>query len=531
MDKPANEASDPLRADLQDLKNRQQYLADEYRPEAVAKRHQKGQRTARENIADLCDEASFLEMGSLIIAGQRGRKSLQQLMEETPADGLVAGIGSINGDWFGAEQSKCLVLSYDYTVLAGTQGAFNHKKTDRIMELAHRLKRPIVFFVEGGGGRPGDVDFDAITAGGLDIRSFAAYARLSGQVPRIAIVSGYCFAGNAALAGCSDVIIACQNSWMGMGGPAMIEGGGLGKFHPQEIGPSAVQHKNGVIDILVENEAEAVAAAQKYLSYFQGSIADWTCEDQSVLRAVIPENRRFAYDAFKVINQLADKDSVLELRSGFAKNLITALVRIEGQAMGLMANSTRHLGGAIDSDAADKAARFMQLCDAFDLPILSLCDTPGFMVGPDCEKTGMVRHSSRMYLVAASLRVPIISIVLRKAYGLGAMAMAGGSLHESLLTISWPTGEFGGMGLEGAVKLGFRKELEAEADPEKRAALYQQLLDSLYDRGKALSAASFLEFDEVIDPKDTRTWIRTALQSWSASTPRIVPHHRRIDAW
>lgn len=396
------------------------------------------------------------------------------------------------------------------------------------MQVAKKMKKPILFFVEGGGGRPGDVDFDLINSGGLDITTFVEYARLSGKMPRIAIVSGYCFAGNAAIAGCSDVIIATQNTSIGMGGPAMIEGGGLGKFHPKDVGPAKMQYENGVIDILVKDEAEAVAMAKKYVAYFQGDNKAWECHNQEDLRTLVPENRKFAYNIFKIIHKLADKDSLLELRGGYAKNMVTALVRIEGKPMGLIANSTRHLGGAIDSHAADKAARFMQLCDAFNIPILSLCDAPGFMVGPDCEATGMVRHSSRMFLVGASLRVPIFTVVLRKAYGLGAMAMAGGSLHESVFTVAWQTGEFGGMGLEGAVKLGFRKELEAEQDPNKREALYEKLVSALYEKGKAINAATYLEFDEVIDPKDTRKWIATALNS--LPNPK-KESHRIVDSW
>ena len=517
------------RTDLATFHQRQSYLKDENRPEAVAKRHAKGMRTARENIADLCDKDSFLEMASLIIAAQSGRRSRQELIEQTPADGLVAGIGGVNGDLFDKASSKCFVLSYDYTVLAGTQGGFNHKKKDRIMDMATKANLPIIFFAEGGGGRPGDVDFYPVIVGGLDIATWATFCRLSGRVPRIAIVAGYCFAGNAAIAGCADVIIATENTSIGMGGPAMIEGGGLGKFHPKEIGPSAMQYKNGVIDILVKDEAEAVVAAKKYLSYFQGAISDWTCADQSILHTIVPENRKFAYNIFKVIEGLCDDDSVLELRGGFAKNMVTALVRIEGKPMGLMANSTRHLGGAIDSDAADKAARFMQLCDAFGLPILSLCDVPGFMVGPDCEQTGMVRHSSRLFLTGANLSVPIFTVVLRKAYGLGAMAMSGGSLHESFFTIAWPTAEFGAMGLEGAVKLGFSKELAAQKNPADRQALYEKLVRGAYQKGMAINAATSLEFDEVIDPKDTRKWITTALDSFS---PKESNKRRRyVDSW
>ena len=529
MAKKKKKEPSELRDDLKELYQRKSFLLDENRKDKVDKRHAKGLRTARENITDLCDGDSFVEFGSLIVAAQRKRKSMEELIQQTPADGLITGIGSVNGNDFNEEACKCIVMSYDYTVLAGTQGAFNHKKTDRMISVAKKAKRPLFFFAEGGGGRPGDVDFDIITNGGLDISTFVEYARLSGVIPRIAIVSGYCFAGNASIAGCSDVIIATENTSLGMGGPAMIEGGGLGKFHPKEIGPAPMQYENGVIDILVKDEKEAVAVAKKYVSYFQGSIKDWTCSNQEDLRNLVPENRKFAYDVFKIINQLADDNSVLEIRGGFAKNMVTAFIRIEGKPMGLITNSTRHLGGAIDSDAADKAARFMQLCDAFGIPILSLCDAPGFMVGPDCEKTAMVRHSSRMFIVGASLRVPMLTMVLRKAYGLGAMAMAGGSLHESFFTVAWQTGEFGAMGLEGAVKLGFKKELDAEVDPIKKQALYEQLVKASYQKGKAISAASFLEFDEVIDPKDSRKWIVTALQS----IPKLEKgeNRRMLDSW
>ncbi len=518
------------RKDLQEFQKRKSFLLDENRPEAVAKRHKKGERTARENIEDLCDKDSFVEFGSMIVAAQRGRKTENELIEQTPADGLITGIASVNGKWFNTEDCKCIVMSYDYTVLAGTQGAFNHKKTDRMMQVAKQAKKPIIFFVEGGGGRPGDVDFDIISTGGLDLMTFVEYARLSGKVPRIAIASGYCFAGNASIAGCSDVIIATENISLGMGGPAMIEGGGLGKFHPKEIGPAKMQYENGVIDILVKDEIEAVATAKKYVSYFQGEKKDWTCKDQLELRNLVPENRKYAYDIFKVINQLADEDSVLELRGGFAKNMVTAFIRVEGRPIGLIGNSTRHLGGAIDANAADKAARFMQLCDAFKIPILSLCDAPGFMVGPDCEKTAMVRHSSRMFIMGASLNVPILTIVLRKAYGLGAMAMAGGSLHESFFTVAWPTGEFGAMGLEGAVKLGFKKELDEQTDPVLKKELYEKLVKKAYNRGKATVAASFLEFDEVIDPKDSRKWITSALES-IPNKQDMKNKNRIVDSW
>ncbi len=515
------------RKDLTDFLDRKSYTYDENRSEAINKRHAKGNRTARENIDDLCDDGTFLEIGSLTIAAQRSRRKEQQLIEQTPADGLVCGIGSVNADLFGDDGTSCCILSYDYTVLAGTQGAFNHKKTDRIIEIAQLSHRPIIFYVEGGGGRPGDVDLDLITLGGLNVPTFVEYARLSGAVPRISIVNGYCFAGNASIAGCSDLIIATENSNIGMGGPAMIEGGGLGTYHPSEIGKAKDLYKNGVIDVLVRDEAEATQIAKKYLSYFQGELTEWDCEDQDKLRSVIPENRKFAYDIMKVINTLVDLNSFLELRGGYGLNMVTGLCRIEGKPYGLIANSTRHIGGAVDGVAADKASRFLQLCDAFDIPILSLCDAPGFMVGPDIEKEGLVRRSSRLYIVGAALQVPMITVFLRKAYGLGAMAMCGGSTQEPLLSLAWPSAEFGAMGLEGAVTLGYRKELDQTADEEEREKLYDQLVQKAYEKGKAIKAASMFEFDEVIDPADTRQWISSAMKTHNGKKR----NRRFVDSW
>ncbi len=512
-----------MRSDLNELKKRTAFTTDEHRKEAVKKRHAKGKRTARENIADLCDLDSFKEIGALIVAAQKGRKSRVELWNETPADGLICGLATIN-------KKACYVLSYDYTVMAGTQGAFGHKKTDRLLALAEKANCPIVFFVEGGGGRPGDIDFNLVATGGLNISTWSTFARLSGKLPRISIVSGYCFAGNAAIAGCSDIIIATKDSSMGMGGPAMIEGGGLGNYHPKEIGPSKKMSEIGVIDYLVKDEIEAVKAAKKYLSYFQGKEKNFHCIDQKQLYEILPEDRKYAYDIKKIIDVLADEDSVFELRGHFAKNMITALLRIEGRPMGLIANSTRHLGGAIDSKAADKAARFLQLCNSFDLPVISLCDTPGFMVGPDHEQEGLIRHSSRLFLTAATIDVPIITIVLRKAYGLGAMAMAGGSLNESFLTLSWPSGEFGAMGLEGAVKLGFKKELDQTKTKEEYDQLYTKLVAQEYEKGKAINAAESLEFDEVIDPAETRTRISSAINCFEHQ-PKPTTKTRFIDSW
>ncbi|MBC5765099.1 carboxyl transferase domain-containing protein [Ramlibacter albus] len=497
-------AGDKTRADLKRVLERHALTEDSARPQAVEKRHALGLRTARENIADLCDEGSFVEYGALAVAAQRTRRSEEDLQRNTPADGMVTGIGAVNGE-------RTVVMAYDATVLAGTQGMRNHQKTDRLLGIALKNKLPVVLFAEGGGGRPGDTDMPVVA--GLHVTTFASFAQLNGQVPVVGVVAGRCFAGNAALLGCCDVIIATKDSNIGMGGPAMVEGGGLGVYRPEEIGPSGVQHANGVIDVLVGDEREAVAVARQYLGYF-GKQA-WTpgrARGDS-LRDVVPENRLRVYDSRKAVEGIADEGSVLWLRTGFGVGIHTVLARIEGRPVGIMANNPLHLGGAIDADAADKAARFMQLCNAHGLPIVSLVDTPGFMVGPGIEEKAQVRHVSRMFVAAAHLRVPLFGVVLRKGYGLGAMAMVAGGFHSPEFMVAWPSGEFGGMGLEGAVRLGYRKELEAVPEGAQRDALFEKLVAQKYEEGQAMNMAATLEIDAVIDPAKTREWLVRGLQS------------------
>jgi len=520
---------DRIRADLAEVRERHAIGLDAARPDAVARRRKTGQRTARENIEDLCDAGTFVEYAPLMIAAQRRRRSVEELIKRTPADGMVAGIGRVNGDRFTDSKAQCIAMSYDYTVLAGTQGTQNHRKKDRMFELAAHQRLPLILFAEGGGGRPGDTD--GVSPTGLDCPAFNLFGRLSGLVPLVGITSGRCFAGNAALLGCCDVVIATKGSNIGMGGPAMIEGGGLGIFRPEEVGAMDVQVHNGVVDIPVADEAEAVRVAKQYISYFQGAVSDWECADQRLLRAIIPENRLRIYDVRAVIETLADRDSVLELRRYFGLGMVTAFIRIEGRPIGVIANNPVHLAGAIDSDGADKGARFMQLCDAFDIPILFLCDTPGIMVGPEVEKTALVRHAARMFVTGASITVPCFTIVLRKGYGLGAQAMAGGSFKTPLFTVAWPTGEFGGMGLEGAVKLGYRNEIAAVEDPQKRKAFFDEMVARMYEHGKAVNIASAFEIDDVIDPMESRRWIMAALDSSPPPAPRTGKKRSCIDTW
>ncbi len=535
---------DEVRPDLAEVLERHAVTLDAARPDAVAKRRRTGQRTARENVDDLCDPGSFVEYGQLALTPGSGLPR-DVVVRKFPTDGMITGIGSVNGEAFPDERSRCVVLAYDYTVLAGTQGILNHVKTDRMLELAVKWRRPVVLFAEGGGGRAGTggrrKGGQSTTAAGqgrtddmyrpLDTPSFGTMASLSGLVPLVGITSRYCFAGNASLLGCCDVIVATEDSSIGMGGPALIEGGGLGVFRPEEVGPMEIQVPNGVVDIAVKDEAEAVDMAKRYLGYFQGTVSDWISADQRLMRQCVPENRLRVYDIRKVIEVMADTGSVLELRPKFGLGMVTALARIEGRPVGIVANNPQFLSGAIDSDASDKAARFLQLCDGFDIPVVVLCDTPGMMVGPEIERTALVRHCSRLFVTGANLTVPLVTVVLRKAYGLGAQAMAGGHTKRPNLTVAWPTAEHGGMGLEGQMKLGFRNELAAIDDPVARAARYDELVAAAYERGRALNAGVSFAFDDVIDPADTRKCVLRTLESVPPPEPRRGKKRPYVDTW
>ena len=513
--------SDDSRDGLSELVRRRALTEDAARPEAVRRRHAAGGRTARENIGDLIDPGSLIEYGRFTVAAQRQRRDLDDLISRTPADGLIAGTATVNGH-------PCAVLSYDYTVLAGTQGVFGHRKKDRLFEIIDTMRLPTVFFAEGGGGRPGDTDYPTISS--LEVRAFKLWAALSGVVPRIAIVKGRCFAGNAVIAGCSDLIVATADASLGMGGPAMIAGGGLGEVAPDDVGPMSVQAPNGVVDVVVADEAEAVAVTKTLLGYFQGPLPSGAAADQNLLRTIIPERARRAYPIKPVITTLADEGSVTFLRERFAPEMVTALARIEGRPVGIIANNTMVMAGAITAGAADKAARFIQLCDTFGLPVVSLVDCPGYMVGPAAESEALVRRASRMLVAGAALRTPLIAVVLRRGYGLGAQAMTGGSLHEPLLTVAWPGAHLGPMGLEGAVRLGLRKELDALADDAEREEVVRRATAAAQENAKALNSAMLFEIDDVIDPADTRRLIATTLTA-AAARGDLPPLRRFVDTW
>ena len=527
----AAEALDPdyVRPDLALVNERHAYTLDENRPEAVAKRYARGYRMPRENIDQLMDPGSFKEYWPLIVAHQHQRHDMETLRRDTPADGVVAGIGTVNAGLFGEEAARAMIVHYDYTVLAGTQGGRNHYKQDRMFDLADRFRIPLILFGEGGGGRPGD---DRTGPGvAFDVHTFTQFSKLSGLVPMVSVINGRTFAGNTALVACCDVIIATEGSTVAMGGPAMIEGGGLGIYTPEEVGPMSFQVPNGVVDILCRDEEHAVEVAKQYLSYFQGATTQWEANDQRPLRHVVPENRLRLYDMREIIRTIADMGSVLEIREQFGVGVITAFIRVEGRPMGVIANNPHHLAGAIDSDGADKGARFIQLCDAFDIPVLSLMDCPGMMVGPDVERTALVRHCVRMFNAGANLTTPLFGVVVRKGYGLGVQAMCGASALTGFFIVAWPTAEFAGMNIEGSVKLGYRKELAAIEDADARRVEFERRVGRAYEAAKAINAGVGGGLDDVIDPADTRSWIAASLKRLPPTPPRTEKKYPYIDTW
>ena len=510
-----------MAADLAELGRRRRLLTDSARPDAVSRRHDSGRRTVREELDDLLDPGSLVEYGGLAVAAQRARRSQEELEQRTPADGLITGIGRVDGH-------PTAVLAYDYSVLAGTQGVVGHLKTDRFLEVVHRMRLPAVLFAEGGGGRPGDTDHPIVS--GLHTTSFSLWAGLGGVVPRVGIVGGRCFAGNAALLGCCDVIIATRAATVGMGGPAMVEGGGLGVHTPEEIGPVDVQAANGVLDVVVGDDAAAVVVAKQVLGLLRGPQPAGGCADQAAMRTALPAERARAFDPRVVLDLLADTGSVVELRRAFAPGMVTAFARLDGLAVGVLLNDSRFDAGALTSDGCDKATRFVQLCDAFDLPVVSLIDTPGIMVGPEAEQTALVRHSSRLFAIGATLTVPVVAVVLRRAFGLGAQAMMLGSTRTPLMTLAWPSAELGPMGVEGSVRLAMRRELDALPSDEARRRMVEELSAQVRERGKAVSVATAFEIDDVVDPAQTRDVVISLLRA-APRLPSSGERRRVLDTW
>lgn len=495
-----------MRQDLETLLAQQASRLDAARPAAVAKQRKRGKWTVREAVSALADADSFTEFGGLV------RPAIDGM--EGAADGLVMGTAKVGG-------RAVDLVCYDFSVYGGAQSALNHVKITRMFEHAEKNRLPVICWLDGGGARPHDMHVVARPS----TPTFVVFARLSGVVPTIGIVPGRAFAGHANLAGMCDLLVATRDSAMGLAGPPLVEAA-LGKrLTPEEIGPADAHWASGVIDVLVDDEKEAIAVAQKYLAFFDppgaASAAPGEAPDQSVLRDIVPENPRRAYNVRKVIETLADRDSVLEVKAGYGKAAVTAFIRLNGRPVGVIANQPMFLAGAMDTPACLKMAHFVQVCDAFDIPLLVLCDTPGLMVGPEVERTGLMRHSARVLTALANATIPVMTVVLRKAYGLGYYIMGSRPLDPEIL-LAWPTAEYGGMGLEGAVTIIHGKQLEAIADPAERAARHAALTAEMKQANTATECAARFIYDDVIDPAETRNLLLRTLDALPPPPPRTT---------
>ena len=503
---------DALREDMREFNDYIAYTLDDQHGEAVSARHDAGRRTPRENLDDFIDDNSFRELGPAVSGSAEG--------------GAIIGFGSVNGELFGEEGSRVALIYNDYDVTTRTNGA-GHYKQEPIHELVKDFKVPLVLFSEGE-GKPFIARKGFPTGVGMDEQLFSEFAKLSGLVPLVGITTGHSFGANATMLACCDVIIATRNAAVGMGGgPSVVAAVGMGEHSAEDIGSMSFQVPNGNVDILVEDDAAAVATARKYLSYFQGRVDTWEAPDQRRMRHIIPENRVRTYDMREIVETLADEGSVLEIRKDFGIGVITSLIRVEGRPMGLVANNPAHLAGAVDSQGADKGARFLQLCDAFDLPVVVFMDCPGIMVGPDHEREALVRHAVRMFNVGANLSTAMFGVMVRKAYGLGVQAMCGGSAMIPFFNVAWPTAEFAGMNIDGAVKLSARRELAAIEDPEERKAAYDRRVADGYETARAVNSGARY----VIDPAETRAWIAQGLKSLPPVVPRAGKKRPYIDTW
>lgn len=527
------EDPDTPRPELVELQQRRHAIVDAGRTAAVAKRHARGFLTVRENLSMLIDPDSLLEYGDLALAAQKKRYSLAELITKTSGDGIVTGFARIEGHTVG-------LIMGDYLVLAGTQGYFHHLKLDRILTAILSHPAPLVLYAEGGGGRPGDTDYP--TGSGLMTPSFALMGEVKASgIPIIGVANGYVFAGNAALLGTCDVVVATRGgsaavaggvekagkTSIGMGGKAMIEAGGLGVVESDDIGPTPVHAVTGGIDVVVDDEAAAALITRKIMGVFtrpQLAERQWSYSaDVKHLRTCLPsvEGRRRAFDMRKVISLLVDDDSFIELAAEWGPGMITGFARIQGRTVAILANDpTSPLGGAIDINAALKAIRLLKLLSRTRAThLVSLCDTPGFMVGTEFERTstggGSFRTFGDWFTAAAEFAQSggrVVGLVLRRAFGLGAQAMLGGSTLSNSICASWPAGSLGPMSVEGAVQLSMKKQLAEIKDPGERKKVADQEVERMYSGGRAINVASMAEIDTVLDPAETRDWLARVLK-------------------
>ncbi|MCX2976923.1 acyl-CoA carboxylase subunit beta [Candidatus Marimicrobium litorale] len=498
-------------------------LEDKQRPEAVAKRRADNAWTARERIHGLLDDGSFRETGGLV---EPDRSHSLSRGLQAPADGAVMGCGQVDG-------RTVQLLAQDYTVLGGSIGTVADRKMGRLIDRAVDAGQPLLMLLEGGGHRIQD---------GMNAAHFAAaspvfnnLARTSGWVPNVVAIMGQGFAGPTAYAALADFVVMIRDrSTMGMAGPALVKAGTGEDIDAQSLGGSPRQaDENGLADLAVEDESACFVAIRRFLSYLPehagGPLPVHTCTDpvdrsgDELLDLVSASSRR-VYDMRKVIDVIADQDSVFELKPDYARNMITAFARLDGRPVGFMANQPLRKGGVLDTPACEKAAHFVGLCDAFGLPLISLIDIPGFAIGTLAENTGIGRRSARLFYEMALATVPLISVVLRKGYGGGYYAMGGGRAFNATAALAWPTAEICAMSIEGAVDVAFRKQYEGADDSR---ATRQKIIDGIRSETEALQAASDFGLDDVIDPRTTRRVLIETLRDCATRRPDRSPPRRR----
>lgn len=513
---PEHDASKELRAEL---RRRRELVEDAGRPGAIERQHELGKLSARERIVRLVDDGRFREFGALVDAA-RGAPGQEQLV--APADGVVTGIGDIDG-------RPTAIMSFDFTVFGGSNGTAGGLKVARCCERARHDGMPLIMLLDGGGHRIQE---------GLDSHHFAhgfsvfqQMVDLSGYVPVVAVMLGPGFAGPSNFAALADFVVMVRGmSTMGIAGPALVRAATGERLSKEELGGADVQARLGVTDLAVDTEHEALDAVRVFLGYLPSNTGLAPPSDQAFapragtdISTLVPADTSQAYDVYRVVEALADGDSVYELKSEHAPNVVTSLVRLGGRPVGVVANQPLHLGGALDSPACEKAAHFISLCDAFGVPLLFLIDVPGFLVGAESAATQLARRSGRLLFELGQATVARFSVVLRKGYGAAYIAMAGGRSFSADLALAWPTAEICAMSVEGAVDVAYRREVEAAEDPAARRA---ELIDGFRAQIGPFLAAQGFGIDEVIDPVETRPVLLDALAGAPARRQPSAPAKR-----
>ncbi len=497
-------------------------VSDAARGPAMERLAARGRQSARARIAALVDPGSFAEIGGLVAPDTDDDADAATARARSPSDGVVVGSARIDG-------RPVMLFSQDFSVHGGSIGRIGSAKTQRATQLAITRGIPLVMILDGGGHRIQD---------GQDARHFAHanggfqnFARASGWIPMVAVMLGAGFAGPTNYAGMSDFVVMVRGlSTMGLAGPALVKAATGEDIDNQALGGAEIQvDRQGLADLGTADEAQAIGAARRFLSYLPGNARAPQAIDSAAapvgriddaILDLVPVSTRKAYDVRKVLRLVADADSYFELKPTFAGNLVTAFARIGGRPVGFIANQALRLGGMLDSNACDKGAHFIAMCDAYGLPLISFVDVPGFAIGSGAERTSLGRRSAKLVFEWGHATVPRISVVLRKGYGLGYFAMCGGRSFTADACFAWPTAEICAMSIEGAIDVAYRRDYENAPDPMARRA---EMIADTRTRIDALRAAEGFGIDDIIDPRDTRIRLADVLAQAQPRRPNEQP--------